>query len=235
MKRLKRLNVSVFTSIFIILLSFNSYAEEGLSKKILDEFNDLGDWQTFKSKQAEIKLVSGKGFKGKCLGLNFDFTKRKGYVGVSKDVSLSLPENYKFIFYIKGHSQENNLEFKLIDEKGDTYWKKWNKFKFTDRWRKVLVGKKDIIYGWGPGGGRGLKKVKRIEFAVSCGEGGKGEVYIDELSFMGFEETTSFIRLEAKASSYQDEQYSPQNAVDGKLETLWHSKPVNKEEWFEVN
>lgn len=234
MKLLNKVVLSIFVSTFTVLLflGINANAEDD-PRKILDDFNEFYDWVESKSEKTEIELTSSQGFKGKAMRVNFDFTKRKGYVVITKDVSISLPQNYKFIFYLKGMTPDNNLEFKLIDDKGNTYWKKWDNFKFSPNWQKIVLNKRNVTYGWGPGPGGDLKEIRKVEFAISCGEGGKGYIDIDELSFIGFEEKARNVKMEANASSFEDSQYEASCAVDGDTETLWKSKSSERE-WLEI-
>lgn len=234
MKLLMRVLIPILASISIVFIfcNINGNAEDYF-KKIIDDFSDLKNWKTFNSEEAKIDLTSKKSFKGNSMYLSFDFTKRKGYVGASKEVSLTLPEEYKFIFYIKGISPDNNLEFKVIDEKDNTYWKKWENFKFPDNWKKIVISKKNLAFGWGPAYGGELKEAKRIEFGISCGEGGKGSVDIADLSLISFNKTAADTRTKAGASSY-DDKYKPEGVIDGNLETSWRSKPSDGQ-WFELD
>ncbi|MCK4947983.1 MAG: discoidin domain-containing protein [Candidatus Aureabacteria bacterium] len=225
--------ILIFAFALLFFCNINANAENN-SRKILDDFNKINEWKMFQSEGVEFDLVPGKGFTGNCMRLDFDFTKRKGYVVVSKEVNIPLPEDYKFIFYIKGDSQDNNLEFKLMDDKGDTYWQKWENFKFTGEWKKIVLSKRNVAFGWGPGGGAGLEEIRKIEFAISCGEGGKGTVCIDELSFIGFKKAVSDIKMETKSSSFKNNKCKPKNAVDGNLETLWESKPSDPQ-WLDLD
>ena len=221
-----------FVFIVLIFCNVNCKAED-YSGKVIDDFRDVGNWKAFKSEEAEINLASGKGFKGNSLRLNFDFTKRKGYVVASRDISLSLPQDYKFIFYIKGSSPDNNLEFKVIDDNGNTYWKKWVNFKFPDNWKKVVVSKKNLAFGWGPAYSKELKQAKRIEFGISCGEGGKGSVEITGLSLVSNTKASAEIKTKTRASSCADK-YLPENAIDGNLGTSWRSEPSDGQ-WLELD
>ncbi|MCK5160720.1 MAG: discoidin domain-containing protein [Candidatus Aureabacteria bacterium] len=224
--------ISIFIWTFFLFAHADVSAQQNI-KKTLDDFNEIHDWVESKSEKTEIELTSSQGFEDKAIRVNFDFSKRKGHVIITKDVSISLPQNYKFIFYVRGITPDNNLEFKLIDDKGNTYWKKWDNFKFSPNWQKIVLNKRNVAYGWGPGPRGDLKEIKKIEFAISCGEGGKGYIDIDELSFVGFEKKASNIKVEAKASSFEDSQHKAACAVDGNTETLWKSKS-SELEWLEI-
>ncbi|MBN2445452.1 MAG: discoidin domain-containing protein, partial [Phycisphaerae bacterium] len=81
-------------------------------------------------------------------------------------------------------SPVNNLEFKLIDQGGDNVW--WvnrRSFTFPTTWQTMVNRARHFRFAWGPSGGKKLEAIGAIEFAVAAVEGGKGSVYIDNLTF----------------------------------------------------
>lgn len=88
----------------------------------LDEFKTTDGWKTYKSDGVEIKTSTSDGYKGKCIRVDYNFTKGPGYGGIQKVIPIEFPENYQFTFYLKAKSPNNNLEFKLIDASGENVW-----------------------------------------------------------------------------------------------------------------
>jgi len=124
--------------------------------------------------------------------LDFDFHGGAGYVIARREVAIELPENYQFVFWIRGEAPANNLELKFLDATGDNVW--WlnrRNFEFPRQWKKVLTRQRQIEFAWGTSGGGELRRVAAIEFAISAGSGGRGSVWIDELALVPLEKRTT--------------------------------------------
>ncbi len=118
------------------------------------------------------------------LRLDFDFHGGAGYAVAHKAFVLDLPANWQTSFRIRATAPVNNLELKLIDPTGENVW--WinrRSFEFPRDWREVRTRKRQIEFAWGPAGGGEMKKVAAIEFAITAGTGGKGTVWLDDLTF----------------------------------------------------
>ncbi|HDM37475.1 MAG TPA: hypothetical protein ENG55_00270, partial [Candidatus Omnitrophica bacterium] len=118
----------------------------------------------------------------------------------------------------------------------NVFWKKWEYFNFPAQWEEVVLKKRDITFAWGPNPEAELSKVERIEFAISRGLGGKGEIYIDELSLQAlYEEGESTVsKIKAKASSCEGGEYTAGYAVDGNRQTRWSSE-FSDPQWLEID
>ncbi len=180
----KRNLITTFMLLGIAALWLFEYqsVEAKSEESAIENFDEVRDWNVFKPQETKLKLTTEKGLKGNCICLDYDLGEKKLYIVISKDFSIKLPQNYEFSFYVKGISPNNNLEFKLVDENENTYWETFEHFQFPNNWKKVAIKKSDISYAWGPKPGVELTEVKRIEFAISDGTGGKGKVYIDEMA-----------------------------------------------------
>ncbi|MEO8398311.1 MAG: discoidin domain-containing protein, partial [Ignavibacteriaceae bacterium] len=170
-------------SIILIFFSLSFINLNYSQSKLVDDFENIGNWNKVVSDGVTMELSLVDGFKGKCLRIDYEF-KGSGYCGIQKDFVLHLPNDYKFSYYIKANSPKNNLELKLIDSTGDNVW--WLNqpgFEFPNQWQKMVVKKRDINFAWGPKGGGDLKKVFNLQIIIAAAQGGKGTVYIDELRF----------------------------------------------------
>jgi hypothetical protein len=116
------------------------------------------------------------------LRIEFELPSDFGYVIARKQVTIDLPDDYQFSFDIRAEAPINNLEFKLIDSLENVYWMKETDVKFPTRWETIKVRKRQIGFAWGPTPGRELRHVSKIEFAISKGTGGKGKLWIDNLT-----------------------------------------------------
>ncbi len=217
----------------VIEASASSASAPGGAQAV-DDFESTDGWGEIKSQGVDYHLSSEPGLKGSALGMNFEFPAPIGYVVAGKDMPLNLPDDYKFTFSIKGDAPENTLEFKLIDAAGNTYWKKFEEFEFTKDWKEVAIRKKQIAFAWGPSGGGAIRDVARIEFAVSCGKGGKGQVLIDELQLVDLSTDKTQYSMTATASSSEKDEFNASRAVDGDMGTRWSSN-FEDSQWLELD
>ncbi len=221
----------IFTIVFLRYLTFSLYPAHKL--KIIDNFNIFKQWDIFN----EVKVEHDKGVSGNCILLKYRLTENKKWVVISKNVeNLVLPEYYEFSFYIKGAGNRNNLEFKLLDGKGNVFLKKWEYYNFPNNWKKIVVRNNDIKFGWGPNPDSKLVKVKKIEIVVSYGLGGSGELYIDELALreLTAADMTKIPVIRVKTSSCQEEIYKPEYLIDNDMNTRWASRWEDPQ-WIEID
>jgi hypothetical protein len=148
--------------------------------RTLDDFASIAGWKSMPSDGVSLDLSEDHG----ALRLDFDFHGGAGYAVAHKAFALDLPANWQISFRIRAAAPVNNLELKLIDLTGENVW--WinrRSFEFPRDWREVKTKKRQIEFAWGPAGGGEMKKMAAIEFAVTAGTGGKGTVWLDDLTF----------------------------------------------------
>ncbi|HEV7785340.1 MAG TPA: coagulation factor 5/8 type domain-containing protein, partial [Thermoanaerobaculia bacterium] len=148
--------------------------------KTLDDFESIAGWKAMPSDGVSLDFSRDEG----ALRLDFDFHGGAGYAVAHKAFALDLPANWQISFRIRAAAPVNNLELKLIDPTGENVW--WinrRSFEFPRDWREVKTRKRQIEFAWGPAGGGEMKKVAAIEFAITAGTGGKGTVWLDDLTF----------------------------------------------------
>jgi hypothetical protein len=150
------------------------------ASRILDGFATPAGWTAAPSDGVSLDLASDHG----ALRLDFDFHGGAGYAVAHKAFAIDLPPNWQISFRIRGDAPVNNLEFKLIDPSGqNVWWLNRRNFQFPRDWREMRNKKRQVEFAWGPAGGGEMKQVGAIEFAVTAGTGGKGSVWIDDLTF----------------------------------------------------
>ena len=150
---------------------------------VLDDFADISGWKPVASDGAHVTLSRGEGKTGSALIMDFDMTGVFGYVVAEKAFSFDLPPDYQFTFDMRGETPVNNFEFKLTDDGGNVHWIKKLNIDYPREWSKQRVTKRQIAFAWGPSGGGVIRTVRKIEFVVSCGTGGKGRIMIDNFRF----------------------------------------------------
>ena len=152
---------------------------------VIDSFDSLSQWRTNPSAGVEVSIHPDKGIHGGAMRVDFDFHGHQGYWIVHRELDLKLPPNFQFNFSIRGQSPANNLEFKLVDRDHESVW--WTKnpdFNLPRDWQSLTRRKPEICYAWGGALRRyyDLRQLSAIEFAISTGTGGKGSVWIDDLT-----------------------------------------------------
>jgi len=149
---------------------------------VLDDFEDISDWQVITADGVELETSRVETPDGHAIRLDFDFVAGGGYCVIHKDLDLDLPENYRFSFRVRADAPDNNLEFKLVSA-DDVWWVVKRAYHFPTDWTRIGYKRRHLTFAWGPSGGTPLKSIDAIEFAISSSSGGKGSVYIDDLTF----------------------------------------------------
>ncbi|HJR41625.1 MAG TPA: discoidin domain-containing protein [Gemmatimonadaceae bacterium] len=212
------------SSSLLPLLSAALALASGLSAQSLDGFDALAGWQALPSDGVKLEIRSDSGRSGRAMRLDFDFQGGGGYAIARKSFDIALPENYEFTYWIRGDSPVNTLEFKLVDPSGENvWWRNLRDFEFPRSWRRLTNKKRHIEFAWGPIGGGEMKRVGAIEIVVTASHGGKGSVWIDDLSFTRLEPAAPYdLTPEARATSAAVGAPASR-ALDGDSSTVWRS------------
>jgi hypothetical protein len=195
--------------------------------KTLDEFENTNGWTFIRSDGVNLKLSNEKGFTGKAIRFDYDFTNGTGYGGIQKLFPIDLPDNYEFTFYIKAESPANNFEIKFIDSTGNNVWWVNNRnYNFPTEWKKIRIKKRHINFAWGPTTDHNLKRIDRIEFTISSYVGGKGTIWIDDLKFEPLQPEPQSYPVPSITGSSSVKGHSPNLILDNSNETYWQSAGV---------
>lgn len=213
-------------------LSVSVFASD--SGRFLDRFENVRGWKTTPSDGVELVLTRVTDPHGGAMRMRFDFHGMAGYAATRRALPLELPPNYEITFWIRGVSQSNNLEFKLVDASGDNVW--WvNKplFQVPSKWTKVVVKKRHVTFAWGPIGGGEPKDIRAIEFAIAAGKGGKGHFDIRDLAIRELPLAVPYDLTPAPSASTSEPGHPPLLAIDGKAATAWRTKAERG--WFQLD
>jgi hypothetical protein len=169
------------------------------SSVTVDSFDSVSQWSTNPAQGVEIAVHSDSGRHGRGMRVDFDFHGHQGYGIVHRNVALDVPWNYEFSFSVRGEAPTNTLEFKLVDDTGASVW--WSNnpnFAFPREWLTVARAKRQICFAWGPrgqnprNGGGDIRHIGAIEFAITAGSGGKGSVWMDDLTLTRLDPDSPF-------------------------------------------
>ncbi|MFH1197559.1 MAG: discoidin domain-containing protein [bacterium] len=218
--KVKKLILPIF-----LLLILSITLKVNAQSKILDEFNSTDGWKVYASDGVELNISTADGFSGKCIRIDYNFTKGSGYGGIQKLIPIDFPVNFQFSFYIKAESPNNNLEFKLADSGGENVWWYNNRnYEFPHEWKKYVIKKRKIEFAWGPTQDKLLKKTERLEFTIASYNGGKGTIFIDELKFESKAIATGNLSDYKIIPSSSLGNYLVENLSDNDLNTSWFSE-----------
>lgn len=172
--------------IYIDDLMFYSPRYDGLIKTIddMDLALNYSVWDSYyDSAGSSINVTLVEGYDGKCYKIDYNLG-AGNWVTIERNFYLNLFEGGGIKFYFKGEGDSNNLEIKLEDSDGTTYWRKYYIITDTDNvWKEIAFGFDELsFFSSGDDDNLDLKKIKTIYFAISqYGTGAQGSVYIDEL------------------------------------------------------
>jgi hypothetical protein len=149
-----------------------------LKATVLDNF-DTPDWSPSSYEGTEIAVAPGTGVQGSGMNIKYDLKATNQWVQVSKGFELPGIKDRAVDFQYKGTGASNNLEIKLVDADGSVYGHKLMAATNQAQWKRVRLKESDFTYWWG--GDKNLDGVKEVFFAISAGDGGAGEITVDEL------------------------------------------------------
>lgn len=138
------------------------------------------------SGQAEGRVTEATGPDGKpALRLDYDFHDGGGFVVARREVQFMLPETFEIAFSIRGTGLGNHFEFKVADAGSENAWRCMKEnFQLPIHWQKFRVRERDLPFAWGPAGGGPPKAVGAFEFAITAGPGGKGCLWLSDITII---------------------------------------------------
>jgi hypothetical protein len=195
---------------------------------VLDSFDSVSQWTPAPADGVELSIhADSSGLHGSSMRLDFDFHGHGGYAVAHRALTLALPANYEFSFAIRGNAPTNTLEFKLIDSTGyNVWWSNNPNFVFPKDWKTITRKKRQISFAWGPTADKDLKRFAAIEIAITAGSGGKGSIWLDDLSITPLDPNTRYDLMPRVTASSQAEGYDPSRLMDPNASSSWRSGTV---------
>jgi hypothetical protein len=187
---------------------------------VLDDFEALSGWTAHPSEGVELRISQDSGFAGRSMRLDFDFRGGTGYAIARKSIPIDLPANWEFAWRMRADAPVNDLEFKLIDPSGENvWWMNRRRFEYPRDWQRIRTQKRQVEFAWGPKGGGEMDSVAQLEIVVTAGTGGRGTVWIDDLTFREREPATPYTLTPAVTATASPE--AARLAMDGDSSTIW--------------
>ncbi|GIW44600.1 MAG: hypothetical protein KatS3mg077_1882 [Candidatus Binatia bacterium] len=203
---------------------------------VVETFESLEGWSTHASQNAYVELAVDEGVRGKALRVDFDIQPGGSFVIVRKQVQLKLPKNYAFKVWIRGEGPPNDLQFKLIDPTGrNVWWYRQRPCHFPAEWRQLSIRDVRVEFAWGDAPAGQPSEIGFIEFAIQAGSGGRGSLWLDELTVEArrpFRGRMPKPRVEASTSLPGA---GPEHVLDTDPHTSWHSGLLTAKQWLQID
>jgi hypothetical protein len=227
---------SVIREAGVCLFSLALAAGSSAQTRVVDDFTSVSGWTAVPAEGVSLQLSEGRGPDGKAMRLDFDFHGHAGWAAVRKSFDIDLPANYEFSFRVRGDAPVESLEFKLVDPSGENVW--WSvrrEFAFPHEWQTVRINKRQISFAWGPTGGGEAKRVAAMEFAITAGSGGRGSVWISDLTLTPLPPEHPYTGTPIASASSSLPGRRPAQALTGTARG-WHSDPKQTgPQWLAVD
>lgn len=201
---------------------------------LLDDFEQPERWEVIASEQVVARVSTAEGVDGRCLRLDYEFRTGAGFCVLRRVVQQELPENYRFTLQVRGQGPANNFEFKLVSAAGDdVWWVNLRDFEPPAEWQRQVYGRRRFRFAWGPSGGRPLERVGAIELAVAAGEGGRGTLWFDSLTFEELVPPRSSSQRPRVSVSSAEGPVTEELPADGTL--YWRSAAQDARPWLALH
>lgn len=197
--------------------------------QVLDDCSNASRWQITASDGVkldchQVRATQAGDEHATALKVDFNFVTGGGYAGIRLPRKVDLPPNFELAFSLRGDLPRNNLEFKLVDDSGNNVW--WvnrRAFEFPKNWTRLASRRRHMQFAWGPSNSP-MQHVSAIEIVVSSVEGGRGTLYIDDLTLRPLPETKPYTGTpKLAASTNASGEAGAPLAMDGKKDTAWRS------------
>ncbi|MDQ6736790.1 MAG: discoidin domain-containing protein [Gemmatimonadota bacterium] len=209
---------------FAIAIVLTASRAEAQQTRVIDDFSDISAWKAVPSDGVSLKIGSDAGEHGRAMRLDFDFHGGGGYAVAHRAVALEFPPNYEISFDIRGDAPSENVEVKFLDASGENVW--WvnrRDYVFNRNWTRFTVKRRQISFAWGPRGGGDLTHAAAMEISITAGGGGKGTVWIDDLTLTPKPPVSLHPPRPRATASVTAAGSLPGNAMDGNPKTVWQS------------
>ncbi|MDP1678082.1 MAG: discoidin domain-containing protein [Bacteroidota bacterium] len=226
--------MKIFLSLSLLFLSF-SYSQTSRQSVLLDNCENVSAWTPFQSIGVTVAQQSDAGFSGNGLRFDVNFPKGSGYGGVVRNFQSSLPESYEISFMMKATVPVNNFEIKVSsDSAGENIWWVNNKnYTYPTDWKKIVIKKRHLGFAWGTKPASHPEKFNRLEIIVTAGTGGRGSVWIDDVTLTTVPMPPKQIPQPIVSASSSIAKGKPENILAAKKGS-WISK-TGKKEWIELD
>ena len=89
------------------------------SAGVIDDLDDVSKWTAAPSDGVSLNLVEDHG----AMRMDFDFDGHGGWAAARRNVTIDLPDNYRFAFRVRGDTPPNTVEITFIyPSRANVWW-----------------------------------------------------------------------------------------------------------------
>jgi hypothetical protein len=211
-----------FATIYFDQITFN-FVPNPNQPQILDSLDadaTNSAWVPVQSNYATTSLLTVPGQVGSALKLayNFGVVSNDQYASAQRTFGLNVlaGDSTAFQFDYMGTGNQNNLEFKAIDNQGTIFRLMLNNVTDTDlAWKTLTARYQDMQYFSGNNHVIDWKNITKLSFAISkpsTGSGGTGDFYVSTISYIHSPNFTQPLPADAviNAFSIDNNPFKPQ-------------------------
>ena len=110
--------------------------------------------------------------------MKYDLGAANGWAEMYRTLWIENIEKEAVVFYYRAAGNANDLELKLSDDDGTVYGTRLT-FNPDGAWHRVKIPFRDFTYQGG--GNPTLEYASKLYFVVRSGQGGAGEIVIDQI------------------------------------------------------
>lgn len=146
----------------------------------------VSGWTTAYGGDASITVDRATGVVGKAFRLSYAFNSGT-YAIMERKVSYNILEGTAFSFYLNGTGGANNIEFKVKDGDGTTYYKVLSGASYTaGAWTRYIIPYTQLAYfSAGTDQTLNLADIARIDYAITKASGTTtGTLAVDDLQYI---------------------------------------------------
>ena len=211
------------------LVAAPAAAQEVLSTRLLDGFDQPGAWSVVASDQvdAAIREVDvaddGSGRAGRALCLDYDFHGVPGHAGIRRPMPLDYPGNYRFDLRWRGHAPAIDLRFELAGAEGKDAWRvERQAMEAPSRWTPLQYKARHFTVAAGSVPDPDPRASDALALVVQSRAGGRGSVCFDELSISELAPADDGPLAATALSTAGDASAS----VDGDAGSIWRAPAI---------
>jgi hypothetical protein len=219
----------------VLLLLLAAVFSHRASAQLIDGCENLGGWNAVPTHGSTVTISLDQGKTGNAMKLEYRFLGLMGSVAAQKKFGIALPADYMITFDLRADSPVNNFEFRLLDSLGNVWWSNRLNMNFPRSWTRIRLKKPYFSYAWGPSWGGDIRFLDRIELVVSVATGGKGTLWIDNLTLEAIDDSAAAATTPTLSWSSLGRGGRPLMSRNAGVLAGWHSAGIRKTEWLTVD
>ncbi len=217
-----------------VLCCRSVHGEPGEAIRI-DDALSLSGWSVSASPGSWAALTCEASEEATAVRVDYHMAPVGGFVIARREVALALPENFAFRVRLRGEAPRATLEFKIEDDLGNVWWRRYPDFAFARTGQELTVRRSRLVHAWGPRREAGLRAMRAVEIALNGGAGGAGTFWVEELVLEPRESPRPDGAVPRASASSARPGFEAERLLDGSAGTGWKSVAGPGDQWLEID